>query len=213
MSKIVTLRLYKGRKMYDENGNVASNNDVVKIPHGTKEWKNLTANGRAFGYTSAEVLKVVETHSKDLENAYKQRDKLLRNPNHSTKEADEWTARIEELRAKEYPELKKEPFQEEVDKCFAAEEETQAKSTNDEAAKLRAELAELKKMIQAGNKLENKALEKDAEPLKEEEPKTNADEEALKARYEELYGKKPHHKLKPENIQQAIEEKEAELND
>ena len=58
--RIVHLRVYKGGELnYDRNGKVKNPNQLVKLPHGSKEWTNYLTHLGANGFCSVEVEKVL----------------------------------------------------------------------------------------------------------------------------------------------------------
>jgi len=53
---VVSLRVYRGRQMsYDAQGNVQNQNQLIKLPHDTVEWKNFMKNITANGYLKVDV--------------------------------------------------------------------------------------------------------------------------------------------------------------
>lgn len=59
----------------------------------------------------------------------------------------------------------------------------------------------------------NELREEEGREETEEEVSENMDfDEYLRRRYEEVFGKKPHHKMKPETMQAKIDEAEADDN-
>lgn len=64
---IVQLRVYKGdRILRDENGKIATENNLVKLEYGTKSYSNFIKNMRALGYGMVKVEKVIKG-KKELE--------------------------------------------------------------------------------------------------------------------------------------------------
>jgi hypothetical protein len=57
---IVSLRVYRGKLNYDANGNVTSENQIVKLKHDTQEYYNFLKNLRINGYHKVEVKKAVK---------------------------------------------------------------------------------------------------------------------------------------------------------
>lgn len=71
---VVTLRVYRGRQMsYDAQGNVQNENQLIKLPHDTVEWRSFMSNITANGYLQVDVVSY-----KEFENgSWKDSDKAM----------------------------------------------------------------------------------------------------------------------------------------
>lgn len=58
--RIVHLRIFKGGELnYDSQGNVKNKNQLVKLPHGSAEWRNYLKHLAANGISTVKVEKVI----------------------------------------------------------------------------------------------------------------------------------------------------------
>jgi hypothetical protein len=63
---ILTLRLYRGKENYDKKGNLTSENQLYKIPHGTPEWDQFKRNV-GLTFTKIELIEVNKQTAKRVE--------------------------------------------------------------------------------------------------------------------------------------------------
>ena len=62
----IKARLFRGKKSYNENGKLTSENQTIDLPiYGSMEWKNFMENATNVGYTGMEVIKTTEITYKD----------------------------------------------------------------------------------------------------------------------------------------------------
>ena len=212
MSKIVTLELRKGRVAYDENGRLISQADTFKIEHESHQWRNLMANIKVFGYTSAIVHRVIDSSRKEYFTAIQTYEKLSKISSTSVKELDSWSDKIQELKEKPMPEIDKSEIDKEVQSYFVAPVvKTDSADKDSIIADLQARLAALENKT-TKPKVEEKTTETSDSGKTTDDGKSNENPgelERLRARFTELKGKAPHHKLSVETLKEAIEEMES----
>ena len=63
---IVQLRLYKGEVHHDENRNVTSENQLMKLHYGIREWTLFLNNILQMGWTKVDVVKCLDETKKTL---------------------------------------------------------------------------------------------------------------------------------------------------
>lgn len=182
---VLTLRLYRGKETYDKKGNLTSENQLYKIPHGTPEWDQFKRNV-GLTFTKVELVEVNKQIAKRVE-VETLSDKKAYNTEYSYE-------KIEVT-----PELQKE-----IDSIFGTPE---IELTADQ--KRIAELeAKLELLIEGKKEGGLSDPEKD-EPKTPTDPKpelTAEQIEAIKDEYTSLFGAKPHHKKGIEAIIAEIEE-------
>lgn len=57
---IVTLRVFKGKPSYDENGKLISENQTMKLTYGLLEWTNFLKTVRNIGTTKVVIVKCTD---------------------------------------------------------------------------------------------------------------------------------------------------------
>ncbi len=179
----VKLKIFKGRKSYDEKGNMISPNQSVEItPFGGLEWNNYLANISLLGYTGAEVTEVTEiSYNKVQDNTKKEGEMKI-----------ETTYKVVEA-SKDILEAVKNAFNKKVEKALTPEQK--------ELADLKAEMKEMREAMKSGSKTPAKKVEDNT-------PNINEELDAARDKYTKLYEKKPHHLWKLEKINSFIAEKE-----
>ena len=227
MSKVVKVQLFKGEVTYRANGTIATENAVVKLIPGTLEFEKSIETFPRFGYTSGKVLSYLDFENKDLTHARLKRDELKNDPRSKSDDINKWEQKIEQLKNAEPKEMGAAAIAEiqaKLDKVFDGPTvEAPATVDNAELKALKAQNDALTARLEALENGKAKAPEKkvaeveanesDSELKIEEGGEDTAEEfERLSLRFEELYGKKPHHAIKShDTLRKAIAEKEAEL--
>jgi hypothetical protein len=185
MSKAINVTLYKGRRVFDANGNDISEKTTVKLVHGTTEYKSFLANLLANGVTSFQINSILNLENEELANAYKQVEDLKRNPNYDFKVLKEWEYKIHTLKSQGYPNVDMNDFNKISNEFRLALNLAEEKIAED-------------LIIDAKPK---KEVVKKA-PVKKEVNKANIREE-----FKELYGQYPSDILSDEKIIEAINKK------
>lgn len=176
---VIKLRLFKGRVLKDELGNIASEHQAMKLMYGRLEWKNFIKNARLLGYTKVEV----ETAHKIVDG----KAEAIEIPEGVTKDVKS----IYEVPEKELtPEQRKiKELEEKLEALASGKTEKKSKKADKKAK-------------------EDKVLtDGDAEADLEGQPRPdNASLEALREQYVEVVGKKPYHGWDADKIREKIEE-------
>lgn len=178
----VKIRVFKGKKSYDENHKLLSANQLVTLtPFNGFDWINFMKHAMNLGHTSAEVVQVQKIVYTSVE------DKIRKDaPNKivTTYEDVETPQEITDA----------------VHAAFNPVVKTNLTPEQVELADLKAEMAEMKASMSGGKKAES--------PKKDNTPNVNEELEVARARYTELYGKKPHHMTQLPKLNELIAAKE-----
>lgn len=195
---IVQLRVYKGQVTYNERGEVTSQNQLMKLGYGLREWQLFLKNIAQMGWTKVDVVKCLDG-------------------NNDYKEMDIPGVIVEEIKAamsmdkaqltpeqREIKELKEQMAELMKGKSKQNQSDDSAKEKAEAEAKAKAE-AEAKAKAEA----EAAAKKQEEERLAKEKAEAEAKElENARLKYEEVFGKQPHHKKTIEAINKEIEEKQ-----
>lgn len=191
----VRLRIFKGKKTFDENLKVTSEHQFVMLtPYGSMESDNYLKNITKVGFTDGEVVKVKEIIYTNI-------------PKPNGKEGEEIIQTTYKTvdTPQEIIDAVKKAFDMEVVKVLTKEQQ--------EILDLKADIKEMKEAITG------KKTEKKVEPAKEavKTPAANDDDsseeeklEAARAEYTKLFGKKPSHLMKLPGMLVKIEDKKNE---
>lgn len=57
---ILSLIIFRGRPTYDENGNVTSESQPMKLEHGTEQYKQFLASALNLGFTKIKIVKATQ---------------------------------------------------------------------------------------------------------------------------------------------------------
>lgn len=161
---VVTLRVYRGKQMsYDAQGNVQNENQLIKLPHDTVEWKNFMKNITANGYLKVDVVNYQffeKGEWKDSNKAMVEKELEINMTKQTEVALTDDQKRIAELEAK----LEKLLARDEKKSSKKVEVEEKPKEDKKERENLRIEYAELnggKKAFPAwgADKLREKILE------------------------------------------------------
>lgn len=102
MKKVVWLRIYQGREILKkENGEISNENQLVKLVHGTLEWKNYLKGLKNSPLCKVEVYKVFETIKggyKELKDFKDIKEELLLSLQKDEKELTKEQKEIKELK-------------------------------------------------------------------------------------------------------------------
>jgi len=156
---ILTLQVFQGKVTYDAQGNVTSENHLMKLEYNTKQFDIFLLSAKNF-FTRIKFIKATD--------GVVQKD-----------------GSIKEIEVS--PELIKR-----IESCLSAPE-----------AKLTPEQEKIKELEAKINALVNGAT-----PKSEKVVESSDELEVARAKYEELYGEKPHHKLSLAKLNAAIAEKQ-----
>jgi len=188
----VKLRLYKGKKMWLENGSVdMSNSSIVELtPYKSMEWENFMNNATKIGFTDAEVIGVKDIvftdhkkkDGKDGETVtittyedVKENDSIIDEIKSVVKEAFDMTIKVELT-----PEQKK-------------------------IAKMGAELAELKSMLKSAGGKPGSVVTKVKSKKEGDSPKSDNELSKWRNKYLKVVGQKPFHGWDSETLESKIE--------
>lgn len=180
---VISLRTYKGSKMlFDENGKAENENQIVKIQYGSLEWENFLNMANRNGYCKIEVEKAQEV-SGFGENEKVEPIKDL------TKYQEEVDARFKkEVKVELTPEQKRiAELEEKLEKLISGKEDEKVNEIE---------------VNEPETVTENNEDVKDDSDVNDY-PK---DPEELRSYYEELMGKKPHHKASDETLIEQMNE-------
>lgn len=179
---VVHLRVYKGAKMsYDEKGKAQNENQIVKIQYGSFEWNNFMKMAAKNGYCKIEVEKAIE-----VEGAF-ENEKVSELSDTSKIKAEV----LEAVNPKKETELTADQ------KRIKELEDKLDLLLNGKKSDVKEDVKELKEEI--------KDL-KDGSDDDKEESKDEIYPVKLREDYEELMGKKPHHKASDETLIEQMEE-------
>lgn len=64
---MVTMRLYKGVKSFDEYGNITSKTQLLKLNYGRKQWKVFEKTVQRLGFTEIKVENCVDLTTRSVE--------------------------------------------------------------------------------------------------------------------------------------------------
>lgn len=177
---IVQLRLYKGQVNHDSNGNVTSENQLMKLQYGIREWTLFLTNISQMGWTKVDVVKCLDGNKKELIDGVYQLEEIkipqiviedIRNA----------------MRANEKPLTK---------------DEQRIKDLEDQVKALVDAVNPVKK--------EAKKIESKKEAVKDNTPNINEELEAARDEYKKVIGKKPHHMKQLSTLNEEIKAKLAE---
>lgn len=173
----VRLRVYKGQKMsYDENGRPQNENQKVTLVHDTAQWKNYLKTLRANRFIKVDVEEVFYAESVKNEDGFF-KDNIT--------EAEKDLIETIEQEVKDAFELKTDTRTPEQIKI--AELEAKINALSNGSAK-----------VKDTKKTEAKDIGGETPPDDDE------DIDALKAEYEKVVGKKPHHMAGVEKLKEGI---------
>jgi len=198
MEYAVKINLYRGKKTFDEHGNISSEMSAMDLPtYKSLEWTNFMKYATIVGYTDGKLISVSEIHytTKDKPNG-KHGEVVTTTSYEPVKMDSEIVAEIAAV-VKEAFEIKR----------VALTPEQQ------EIADLKAIVAGL---VDSKPKKAEKPVKEKAAPkaeIKVEAPKESDSSNELedaRGKYTELYGKKPSHLMKLEGLNKKIAEKLAE---
>ena len=144
--KIVHLTAVRGKELFDENGNLISEKDKVKIIHYTQEWFNFIKNLGRFDYSKIKITKVVERNQDELYHARKMRDELKRDFSANPKDIRGWEDKIKKIESNLDKEIDTSEIQAEVNKAFI--ESRAVKKPTDNVDVLKAENESLVKRLE-----------------------------------------------------------------
>lgn len=186
----VKLRIFRGKKNYDENGKMTSENSTMDLgSYKSMEWDNFMKNALNAGFTAGEVVGVQEII-------------FTEKPKPQGKDG-------EKVIITSYEDVK-------MDAGIVAEIKEVVRLAFDNTPKV-VLTAEQQRISDLEARLEAMAggkATKVAEPKKEIEsevfdntPETNEELEKARSKYTEVFGKKPHHMMKLASINESIEAK------
>lgn len=197
----VKLKVYRGKKSYDEHGNMTSANQSMDLsPYLSMEWNKWMENATLVGYTGAEVLKVCDiVHTEHTERDGKKVEPYNITTHEPVKNGDPI---VDEIKVA-------------VKKAFIKTPEIALTPEQQKMADMQAEMDQLKAMIKGGNtakpaskapKVNPVVTETELEATEEEADVDDIDElEDLRAEWFELTGKNADKRWKEGKLKEEIE--------
>lgn len=185
----VILRVYKGKKAYDENGKMISQNQKVSLPYGSKEWHNFVMHAPMVGFTAIDVTDILvkgksdKTHIATLQlehqAAFGKREEVLTPDQKRIKELETEMAELKSLLKGGAIPAKKDTSIQDTSIQDTSSQDTSSQDTS----------------IQD-------TFSQDTSSQDEISPGLLA----LQQEFEEVVGRKPHPRTTPEKLRQAIKE-------